>query len=140
MTKDELNKMTKEEIKKYISAKSNSDFFEALNLIDIKNFIEYKYFQVYFEGKNPNPELPPYCNVLSYFYKGIYIGELYLDDIEEAESIELINLHPQKRKKFILDNFELFGGGWAENVVLDDNYYPKKVLSRKDMYKEIYDI
>ena len=100
---------------------------------------EYKYFQTMYEKKNENPEIPPFCDTLTVLYKGISLIEFYMNDMQE-EGEALKGMNPNKRKKYIFDNYSdfIFDDDYANDVLTDNDYFPPKTLSYKEKIEEIY--
>lgn len=108
----------------------------------ITNYIKYEYFQVYYQPKNPN-DAPPYCNVLTIFYKGESICEYCLDeqwpDLDELE--EILNMSLEEKREHFFNHYkrEIFDNEFAAEVVLDDDKFKPTILKTEQDFLDSID-
>lgn len=128
-------------------ALENSIFNEEDLMALAKSKLKYNLFQTFLERKNINPELAPYCDAITIFYKGVDLIEYYIEglqELEEFKSYDLLNMNAAMRKKLLFNtlSYEIFfcGEEHALEVLLDDEHYKVRTLNtRKEKLNTIYD-
>ncbi|MBU3173310.1 hypothetical protein [Clostridium estertheticum] len=108
-----------------------------------KTKIKYRFFQTFLERKNTNNELPPFCDAVTIFYKGVDLIEIYPLEDDRLDEYDILNISGSARKKIMFDLYKneiFFEGEHALEVLLDDVFYPPRTLkTRKDKFNVIYD-
>jgi hypothetical protein len=129
---------------------AENNFKTEDNLINYaRTKINYNLFQILLQRKNIDEDLPPFCDVLTVFYKGVplitYYPENIKEDIEELKQHDILNMSKEELRKLMFDTFknEIFFNDDAQHaleVLLDDKHYIIRTLeTEEEMFNVIYD-